>query len=380
MTVRHPPFVPLVRESSVVMQDNPSLPDDIEIMHEKHRRVLQTWWENEYDDTSQASPDSIRTGESFPQWRRRRRTIVIASVSCMCLGVVGIILGVCVVGKSKSNPTSQIAGANKLASVAPSANHPEEPSQAPMSDMLSSSSYETRSPTAAPMSLNSMGSANPMESLAPTLFNATKRESLEPAFQTEASSLRPSVSRHSSPGMSPISSRICNGVSSNCNRRVNEVMFATLHNAMSSEEDGFYGPNHALRLEKALDAGYRGLMIESCDCGVSGLQLCNSLCFSGTRDPVGVLNSTVDFLVRNPNEVIIMVIKVDDESLYRMFDLVFTAVDALRSLMYSHDGGKWPVLNDLIDRNEVRHGMKEMAYSRNICISHHFPLASVCSA
>jgi hypothetical protein len=136
-------------------------------------------------------------------------------------------------------------------------------------------------------------------------------------------------------------------------------MFATLHNAMSSEEDGFYRPNHALRLEKALEAGYRGLMIESCDCGVAGLQLCNSLCFLGTRDPVHVFNSTVDFLVRNPNEVIIMVIKVDDESLYRMFDLV---------------------LNDLIDRNTVRHGMKKMAFRRNTCISHYFSFSSVYSA
>jgi hypothetical protein len=299
----------------------------------------------------------------------------------MCLGVVGIILGACVVGKSKSNPnSSQLAGADKLASVAPSSKPSENPSQAPLSDVINSSPYGTRSPMVAPMSLNSTGSANPMGSLSPTLLHGRKRESIVPAFQTGAPSLRPPVSMNASPGVSTISSRICNGVSLNCNRRVNEVMFATLHNAMSSEEDGFYRPNHALRLEKALEAGYRGLMIESCDCGVAGLQLCNSLCFLGTRDPVHVFNSTVDFLVRNPNEVIIMVIKVDDESLYRMFDLVLTAVDALRSLMYSHDGGKWPVLNDLIDRNTVRHGMKKMAFRRNTCISHYFSFSSVYSA
>ena len=48
----------------------------------------------------------------------------------------------------------------------------------------------------------------------------------------------------------------CNGLITNCDLRFNELMFAGLHNAMATVEDGFlFGANHDLSLEKALEAG-----------------------------------------------------------------------------------------------------------------------------
>lgn len=70
----------------------------------------------------------------------------------------------------------------------------------------------------------------------------------------------------------------CNGSTANCGLRVDQTMFALVHNAMSSEEKGFIvGYNHQLSISKALMAGYRGLSLDVCNCnGV--LQFCHNVC------------------------------------------------------------------------------------------------------
>lgn len=107
--------------------------------------------------------------------------------------------------------------------------------------------------------------------------------------------------------------------------------------------------------QDALEAGYRGLTLESCDCGMEGIQLCNSFCFSGKRDPVRVFSNIADFLIDNPNEVMVVLIKASDQTLLRLFDLIFDESPGLRSLTYSHAGvtTEWPMLGELIDLNEV---------------------------
>ena len=60
----------------------------------------------------------------------------------------------------------------------------------------------------------------------------------------------------------------CNGLSTNCNLRANQVLYATLHNAMATFDDGFiFGPNHQKQLEGAVEAGYRGINLDLCNCG-----------------------------------------------------------------------------------------------------------------
>jgi hypothetical protein len=61
----------------------------------------------------------------------------------------------------------------------------------------------------------------------------------------------------------------CNGLASNCNLPLNQVTFAMVHNAMSSRDDLFAGYNHLEPLEEAMVAGYRGLMLDSCNCAGS---------------------------------------------------------------------------------------------------------------
>ena len=60
----------------------------------------------------------------------------------------------------------------------------------------------------------------------------------------------------------------CNGLDSICDLRADEVLYATLHNGMATFEDGFaFGPNHKYQLERSLEAGYRGLNLDLCNCG-----------------------------------------------------------------------------------------------------------------
>lgn len=132
----------------------------------------------------------------------------------------------------------------------------------------------------------------------------------------------------------------CNGLVSNCNLRVNEVVFPVVHNAMSSYDDYFIAANNNGSLEKALVAGYRGLMLDSCLCdgglaeyvqegakdfleqiGVidesttndNGEQVqlgfCHTYCDAGVRDPGRVLGNIKEFLDVNRDEVSILALK-----------------------------------------------------------------------
>ena len=60
----------------------------------------------------------------------------------------------------------------------------------------------------------------------------------------------------------------CNGLEGLCDLRADQIMYGTLHNAMSTVDDGFFiGANHVGTLEEALEAGYRALNLDICKCG-----------------------------------------------------------------------------------------------------------------
>ena len=156
---------------------------------------------------------------------------------------------------------------------------------------------------------------------------------------------------------------LCNGHHLNCFRRANEIMYATMHNAMSSRADGFLAYNHLYPLEDALAAGFRGLTIDSCDCGRVGIQLCHGLCLAGFRRPVPTLEAIVKFMTANPHEVVIIEIQVGEESLGPLFTEL-QEVEGLSDLVYQHpsytnssqEGEEaelpWPKLSEMIELNQ----------------------------
>jgi hypothetical protein len=156
------------------------------------------------------------------------------------------------------------------------------------------------------------------------------------------------------PSDNAAATQACNGSVELCDRPLDRVAFATAHNAMSSAEDGFVDPNHRRSLVKQLDAGIRGLLIDSLmarptdrrssaltvldgevrevarrevgEAGTDALQdflsrrlarptgppqpfLCHIVCELGALPMEEELEKIRAWLDRNPNEVLVIVIQ-----------------------------------------------------------------------
>ena len=145
----------------------------------------------------------------------------------------------------------------------------------------------------------------------------------------------------------------CNGIDGLCDFGVNEIMWATTHNAMSSREGGlpvFY--NHLFELESSLESGYRGIGLDLCNCG-GQYKFCHGVCFPGTRTLDQVFGSIVQFLTDNPTEVILVTLQLDGSaggpiSLDDFYQALSEDVPELLPMMYVHDPEtSWPTLGEL---------------------------------
>jgi len=140
----------------------------------------------------------------------------------------------------------------------------------------------------------------------------------------------------------------CNGLQTNCKLPVNEIMFATVHNAMSSKADNFYTPSNAHRLEDALEDGYRGILLESCTCS-NEIHFCYSQCEYGSRGAKGVFEALKKFLIGNPYEVLVVKTKIMNE--FQMFELLGIIHETeILDLLYVHPSSKsnWPLMREMI--------------------------------
>mmetsp|Transcript_12021 Transcript_12021/g.24257 ORF Transcript_12021/g.24257 Transcript_12021/m.24257 type:complete len:366 (+) Transcript_12021:114-1211(+) len=170
----------------------------------------------------------------------------------------------------------------------------------------------------------------------------------------------------------------CNGLESNCDLPIDQVTWAMVHNAMSSEDDFFYAANNDLSLEKALVEGYRGLMLDSCLCNgdtivdviqdfVTGndedteenteeqyLGFCHGTCGAGSRKPETVLNNIKTFLDVNPNEVLILEFEVGEGTLELLYEAINDSGLEKYVLRDEENDGTvttWPTLQQLISSN-----------------------------
>jgi len=151
----------------------------------------------------------------------------------------------------------------------------------------------------------------------------------------------------------------CNGSPGICNLPVSSVVFPAVHNAMSSEVDGFTAFNNLRSMEDALASGIRAMQIDSCDCGDLGLQFCHGECFYfgflaiGHRDPENMLKNIKAFLDENPRELIIIDLQVNDDTLDAVY-AVLQSIPGFVDMMYDHPRLRddWPLMGDLIDANK----------------------------
>lgn len=152
----------------------------------------------------------------------------------------------------------------------------------------------------------------------------------------------------------------CNNFHALCDRSYAQVRYATTHNAMSNAANGWIGPNQALDVPAQLAAGVRGLMLDTYRAGYTNFLgqvqipeadpdstwLCHSVCALGKQPLAEGLGEIREFLDNNPGEVITLIL----ES-YLSHALEAEAFNAagLTQYAYTHPGGAWPTLGEMID-------------------------------
>jgi len=156
----------------------------------------------------------------------------------------------------------------------------------------------------------------------------------------------------------------CNGLESNCDLRVNELMFAKAHNLMSSKDSTKYQfYNHFVKFEGsnetdgkgALEFGYRALNFDLCECD-GELSFCHNFCFAGTRDPEEIFTVIDNYLDANPSEVIILNFQiVNQDSFGEKYNVT---LDGLFSIMQG--------VGSFVDRMHVLDNTTEWPYMRTL--------------
>ena len=145
------------------------------------------------------------------------------------------------------------------------------------------------------------------------------------------------------------STRLCNGLSELCARRINQINFPATHNSMSSAEDSWSFPNHSFNIKSQLDAGIRGLNLDT-HLWNEQAYLCHSFCSLGALPLVEGLRIIEEFLSEYPNELIVITFQsgISAELTMQAFE-----ESSLDKRLYHHElGSEWPVLKDLLDANK----------------------------
>ncbi|GKY93630.1 hypothetical protein MPSEU_000330400 [Mayamaea pseudoterrestris] len=146
----------------------------------------------------------------------------------------------------------------------------------------------------------------------------------------------------------------CNGVDTICDLSVSQVLFAGLHNAYSSVEDGFLlAGNHEYSLEYALQAGFRAINVDLGNCN-GELTLVHTKCELGRRDPYTVFEHINLFLDKHPRDLLLIPIQVNNDvdepvDLWEFYSIL-SSIDGFVDRMYVHNETLyWPTMRELIE-------------------------------
>jgi hypothetical protein len=153
------------------------------------------------------------------------------------------------------------------------------------------------------------------------------------------------------------SSDCCNGLRGLCDLAPDDILFAGIHNAQSSSEDGYYVvPNHQYNVISALDYGYRTLNFDIGICNDQMLFVHGS-CKLPTSDPVKTFTAINQWLDEHPTEVIIIPFEIVNDlekpvSLDELYNLLNT-IDGFTDKMYQKVIAEpWPDLRTMIASNK----------------------------
>lgn len=138
----------------------------------------------------------------------------------------------------------------------------------------------------------------------------------------------------------------CNGLASNCNMRVNHLLYPSVHNA---NHHSLPFQNHNKELEAAIEKGYRGLFLDVCKCN-GEVVFCHANCGVGRRDPHEVFTDINEFLDMNPRDMIIFNFEIStgNPTPAELWSLMST-VTGLTQKVYQKNSGSWPILGEMLD-------------------------------
>jgi len=182
----------------------------------------------------------------------------------------------------------------------------------------------------------------------------------------------------------------CNGHAELCDRPVTDVVFATSHNAMSITEYGWIWPMHDGTITDQLDAGVRGLLIDTHHRDTPGAVaeflaslspeeqaitakaqmegetnpsetrfLCHKLCQLGATSLVDTLKEINAWLEQNPREV--LMITIEDEISPSETESALAEAGLDKFLYTQQADAPWPTLRQMIDSGERLVVMSEKA-------------------
>jgi hypothetical protein len=155
----------------------------------------------------------------------------------------------------------------------------------------------------------------------------------------------------------------CNGSATLCDRTYDRVVVPMTHNAMSNRDDGWASPNQTHGVQKQLDDGIRGMMLDihyadpetkrnsserlSEWSTVDQVHLCHSACLLGMARLLDSLCTITKFLDSHPGEVFTIIFEnyvtdADTDEVVR--------ASGLGEYAYTHAAGTpWPTLRSIID-------------------------------
>lgn len=138
----------------------------------------------------------------------------------------------------------------------------------------------------------------------------------------------------------------CNGAAALCDRRFDQVVYPTTHNAYSNEDEGFVFPNQHHTMAEQLADGVRAVMLDT-HYFEAQVYLCHNHCPSGKKLLADGLAEIKQFLDRHPNDVVSIIF----ESYVSAADTAAAfAASGLLPYVHSQAAGElWPTLREMID-------------------------------
>jgi len=140
--------------------------------------------------------------------------------------------------------------------------------------------------------------------------------------------------------------RLCNGLPELCGRRFDEVAVAMTHNAMSSEDAGFWPPNQDHGVDQQLADGVRGFMLDVHPYEGEAW-LCHGECGLGRTRLAEGLAAYSAFFATHPDDVLVLMLEsyVNPAWVEAAFE---EAGLAQRAAVQAPDA-PWPTLTELLD-------------------------------